>query len=114
MAKKRPYSKVVTGARADLAAIAADLRVIKARALGLERRLSRAAMTGDVIGTRHDNGEPPRPYTVEEFLAGRIYGDVFEVGGALDDAIHNFTDHASDNLLARAQECLLDLDGTLI
>ncbi len=114
MTKIRPDSKAVAGAREDLAAIVSDLRAIKARVLSVERRLRRAARTGDVVGTRHDNGEPPRPYTVEEYLAGCLYGDVYEVGGNLDTAIKNFADDARGNIRARARDCLKDLDGTPI
>ena len=108
MKARKPDSKAVTEARADLAGLLRDLRGIKSKVLVLSRRMKRAAKTGEIIGRVEG-----KPYTVEDWLADTFHSLATEA--ALEEAIREFSLEVHDNPLPLARYHVIDtLEGELV
>lgn len=106
--KREPESRAMLEARVELAAIAGELRTIKARAVALERRLRRAARTAEVVGTIEG-----KPYTVEVCLAGSIHGELHDNEGNLTEAVRVFAHLAHEDHRKWARFVIKDWKGEL-
>lgn len=109
MSKQRePETQAVLEAKAELGKIVADLRAAKTRAMTLERRLKRAARTGEVVGTIGG-----KAYTVEESLAGEIHSNIHDNDGHLAETIRSLARLARENARSWARVVVKDCKGEL-